>query len=61
LSIKAGEDYDTRVSVPLELDDDLMFDLMKRAHEKDVTLNKMVEALLQDAIDNAELLKEWKA
>ena len=61
LAIKAGEDYDTRVSVPLELDDDLMFDLMKRAHEKDVTLNKMVEALLQDAIDNAELLKEWKA
>jgi hypothetical protein len=61
LSIKAGEDYDTRVSVPLELDDDLMFDLMKRAHEKDVTLNKMVEALLQDAIDNAEMLKEWKA
>jgi hypothetical protein len=61
LAIKAGEDYDTRVSVPLELDDDLMFDLMKRAHEKDVTLNKMVEALLQDAIDNAEMLKEWKA
>jgi hypothetical protein len=61
LSIKAGEDYDTRVSVPLELDDDLMFDLMKRAHEKDVTLNKMVEALLQEAIDNAEMLKEWKA
>jgi hypothetical protein len=61
LSIKAGEDYDTRISVPLELDDDLIFDLMKRAHEKDVTLNKMVEALLQEAIDNAEMLKEWKA
>jgi hypothetical protein len=51
LSIKAGEDYDTRVSVPLELDDDMLFDLMKMAHEHDVTLNQMVEVILRQVID----------
>ena len=51
LSIRAGEDYDTRVSVPLELDDDMLFDLMKMAHEHDVTLNQMVEIVLRQVID----------
>jgi len=46
-----GEEYDTRVSVPLELDDDLLFDLMKMAHEHDVTLNQMVEIVLRQVID----------
>jgi hypothetical protein len=51
LSIKAGEDYDTRVVVPLELEDDMLFNLMKMAHEHDVTLNQMVEVVLRQVID----------
>jgi hypothetical protein len=54
MAIKAGEDYDTRVSVPVELDDDLTFELMKLAHERDVTFNKLVEEILREVIDNAE-------
>ena len=54
IAIKAGEVYDTRVSVPLTLADDQMFDLMKIAHERDITLNQLVEALLQDAITHRE-------
>ncbi len=50
LAIKAGEDYDTRVSVPLDVPDDVLFDLMKLAHEKDITLNELVEDILEDAI-----------
>ncbi len=50
LAIKAGETYDTRVSVPLELEDDLMFELMKKAHERDITLNQMVEEILREVI-----------
>ena len=50
LAIKAGEDYDTRVSVPLDLDDDILFDLMKLAHSQDITLNELVESILEDAI-----------
>ena len=52
LAIKAGKDYDTRVSVvPLELEDDLLFELMKKAHEEDITLNQMVEQVLREVID----------
>lgn len=50
LAIKAGEDYDTRVSVPLDLEDDILFDLMKLAHSQDITLNELVESILEDAI-----------
>jgi hypothetical protein len=51
-AIKAGEDYDTRVQVPLTLDDDSMFKLMKMAHELDITFNEMVENILKDHISD---------
>lgn len=51
LAIAAGEDYDTRVSVPLTLDDDQMFELMKLAHERDLTLNTLVEMMLRNFIE----------
>ena len=58
LSIKAGEDYDTRVSVPLELEDDQMFELMKMAHEQDLTLNQLVEQLLRRVIEEEDLRRQ---
>jgi hypothetical protein len=58
LSIKTGEDYDTRVSVPLELEDEEMFELMKMAHEQDITLNQFVEQLLRRVIEEDVLRKE---
>ncbi len=58
LSIREGEDYDTRVSVPLELGDDEMFQLMKMAHEQDITLNQLVEQLLRRVIEEEELHRE---
>ena len=50
-AIYAGEHYDTRVQVPLTLDDDQLFELMKMAHEQDITLNQLVEQLLRRVID----------
>jgi hypothetical protein len=50
LSIKSGEDYDTRVEVPLILDKEQMFELMSIAHEQDLTLNQLVEHILRDKI-----------
>jgi hypothetical protein len=58
LAIREGEDYDTRVSVPLELEDELMFELMKMAHEQDITLNQLVEQLLRRVIEEESLRKE---
>jgi len=51
LAIKESKDYDTRVLVPLDLEYDLMFELIKKAHEKDITLNQMVEEILLEVID----------
>lgn len=50
LAIKEGKDYDTRVSIPLELPEDELFRLMKLAHERDITLNELVEEALKEAI-----------
>lgn len=50
-AIMRGEKFDTRVKVPLILENDELFKLMTMAHERDVTLNKMVEIILQEVID----------
>lgn len=50
-AIVAGEDYDTRVSIPLDLPDEVLFDLMKQAHEHDMTLNDYVESIVRVQLD----------
>ena len=52
-AIAAGEPYDTRVQVPIDLPDEDLFMLMKMAHERDITLNQMVEQVLRLAIEQA--------
>ena len=51
LAIEAGEDYDTRVSVPVDFSDDELLKYMKLAHEKDMTFNQFVEEALRHAIE----------
>jgi DNA-directed RNA polymerase beta' subunit len=52
-SIANGKmDYDTRVSIPLDLDDREVFELMRQAHEADVTLNQHVENVLREFIEH---------
>ena len=53
-----GEGFDTRVQVPLDLDRDELYKLMTMAHERDLTLNKLVEEILWNVI-NAEKKKEY--
>lgn len=53
-AIASGEDYDTRVSIPVDIPDDVLFTLMKDAHQKDITLNQLFENILTDAIDRAK-------
>lgn len=55
LAIRAGEVYDTRVQVPLELDKDQMYQLMTMAHEQDKTLNQLVEDILRQMISDKTL------
>lgn len=46
-----GDEWDERIVVPLDLEDDLILHLAMEAHKRDITLNKMVEVVLQEAID----------
>jgi hypothetical protein len=50
LAIRDSKPYNTRIQLDLDLDDDLLFGLMKLAHQQDITLNQLVEQILREAI-----------
>lgn len=54
------EDYDTRVKVPVDFTDEELLTYMKMAHERDMTFNQFVESALKAAIEQEELLKDWR-
>ena len=49
-----GEKFDTRIQVPIDLDNDTMLKLAMEAHKRDITLNKMVEEVLRNVIAEHE-------
>jgi hypothetical protein len=51
LAIRAGKDYDTRVSVPLDFSDEELLKYMKAAHEQDITFNEFVTRALTRVIN----------
>jgi len=67
-AIRAGEDYDTRVSISVDFSDDELLKYMKLAHERDMKFNDFIEEALVMAIEdfkrNPELAKskarQWK-
>lgn len=44
------ESYDRRVEVPVSLSDEDAFTLMRMAHEKDITLNELINDILREII-----------
>jgi hypothetical protein len=56
IAIKNGEDYDTRVVIPLDLSEEECYNLMKMAHERDMTFNNFV-GMIVDAYSK-HVLKE---
>ena len=50
-AIREGEDYDTRVSVPVDFTDEELLKYMKMAHEQDMTFNAFIEEALRHAIE----------
>jgi|LakMenEpi03Aug12_release.lakeMendotaPanAssembly.Ray.scaffolds.fasta_scaffold132584_2 hypothetical protein len=52
LAIFNGDDsFDKRIQVPLDLNEDEILKIALMAHKRDITLNKMVEEIIQLAID----------
>jgi hypothetical protein len=54
LAIKAGEDYDTRVQVPVDFSDEELLKYMKMAHDRDMTFNEFVEEALRHALEEVK-------
>jgi hypothetical protein len=54
LAIKDGDDYDTRVQVPVDFSDEDLLQYMKLAHERDITFNELVEEALLHALKEIE-------
>jgi predicted HicB family RNase H-like nuclease len=48
---------DNRVTIKIDLEEDVLYQLMLRAHEQDITLNQMVERILREYIDEYEKSK----
>ena len=69
LAIAAGEDYDDRVSIAIDLTDEELLKYMTLAHERDMTFNQFIEGALRSAIEehkrNPESMMakvdQWKA
>lgn len=51
-AIVIGKDYDTRISVPINLSDSELLVLMTMAHERDMTFNNFVTEILEQALAN---------
>jgi len=67
LAIKAGEEYSTDVSIPLDLPDDLLMFAFKCAHAENMTFNDWMNQMLRNFIDkveegqyNKEDAQKWK-
>lgn len=43
-------DYDDRVQIEVDFDDDTLKQLFLEAHKRDITLNKLIEEILQEEI-----------
>ena len=48
LAIRDGENYDTRVVIPLDLSEKECYNLMKMAHERDMTFNDFVGMIVEN-------------
>jgi hypothetical protein len=54
LAIKAGEDYSTDISMPIDLPDDLLMFAFKQAHAENMTFNNWMNKMLREFIDKVE-------
>lgn len=59
-AIVNGEEYDNRVSIPIDLPEHELMVLFKRAHEEDLTFNDFVEKILREALANEEFISSLK-
>ena len=53
-AILNGQPYDERVTISFDLPNDVLFVLMKMAHEEDITFNQLIENILLKELEKYE-------
>ena len=53
-ALLAGEKFDTRVVIPIDLPDDILLTLFRRAHELDMTFNAFIEMIIRAELERVE-------
>ena len=53
-AIVNGTLFDTRITIQVDLDEDVINSLMRMAHDRDITLNQLMEELIRQHIDEVE-------
>ena len=61
LAIKAGKDYSTDISIPIDLPDHELMQLFKMAHEKNMTFNEYVNQALREALEDPTFVNRLKS
>lgn len=56
-AIMSNREYDTKISIPIDLEDDVLHNLMLLAHKADLTLNEYVEQILREEFAKPEYTK----
>ena len=51
LHTNPNKDEEAWVSVPVEMEDDTFLKIARKAHERDITFNKMVNIIITDHLD----------
>jgi hypothetical protein len=46
--------------IELDLEKELLFDLMFLAHERDITLNQLVENILREYLEKNKAISTWE-
>jgi hypothetical protein len=49
-----GKSFDTRIEVPIELDNEVLLQLTMQAHKRDITINQLVEEILRQLVAEHE-------
>lgn len=57
-AIVNGREYDKRIQVEIDIEDDVFLHLAKEAHKRDITINEMIAITIENALEMREFSEQ---